>query len=167
MTWLLLEFKRYFYVVAKHAPQHLEGSRSIPPSPVIDRLWRHLISNSTVYERFCDYIFGHTLSRSSQQLYNIEDYKHTIELLEEEFEEADVLLWPPYSQLKALEASHHGFLYLQVSEFIYFHEQFARDFKDFEDYEQIQTVYAQEMNKLRKKTVRDFKTTPTKGRGAR
>ena len=78
-----------------------------------------------------------------------------------------MLLWPPYSQLKALEASHHGFLYLQVSEFIYFHEQFARDFKDFEDYEQIQTVYAQEMNKLRKKTVRDFKTTPTKGRGAR
>lgn len=77
------------------------------------------------------------MSRASQQLYNIEDYKYTIELLEEEFEEADVLLWPPYSQLKALESSHHGFLYLKVSEFISFHEEFSRDFNNFEDYEQI------------------------------
>ena len=168
MGGLLLEFKRYFYVVqkfckAENAPRQAVEDRSgntmvVPltqllPSPIIDRLWRGLIVNTRVYEKFCQRMFGGVLERDGTKMSSVKDYAHTKRRLQDEFSTYDHIIWPNFESDQKLQESFDGFLWILLYDFMQFHVGFKRDLtKSYSSFPPQRQE--EEMNKLRNKHLR-------------
>ncbi len=65
-------------------------------------------------------------------------------------------MWPPYGSQGALEGGHDSFLLLKVSEFIGFHQHFSQEYGALDDFSRIHEIYAEQLAKLRKRTLREM-----------
>lgn len=72
-------------------------AQDIAPSPMVDRLWRLLISNFKAYDDFCTKIFQKFYHRKTDKIAVFDNYKATVELYSHYFGVPDVMTWPPYS----------------------------------------------------------------------
>ena len=73
-------------------------------SPVVDRIWRLLISNTQVYINFCHRVFGGVLHRSTANPPDVKGYHHTLQLYAEDFDQNNVD-WPPFGTVQSLQQS--------------------------------------------------------------
>ena len=71
-------------------------SPKLLPSPIVDRLWRLLCSNTKVYQAFCNTAFGAVLDRHLTLSPSLEEYNATLAIYETEFGEEPHVVWPPY-----------------------------------------------------------------------
>lgn len=107
---------------------------------MIDRIWRILISNSIVYRKFCNHVFGGFMHRETVVKPNIKNYHRTLEMYDEDFLQNNVE-WPPYGSEESLSQSNNGFLYIRSAQFIDFHNEFSARYRGFSDYDNLQKVY--------------------------
>ena len=119
------------------------------PSPIVDRLWRLLCTNTKVYSEFCNAAFGALLDRNVNMSPALDEYNGTLNIYEAEFGEEPHVVWPPYGTKQALEKGFGAFLYMKVSDFLDFHRHFERRYSNFTDFENIQEVYDRETEILR------------------
>lgn len=141
MAGLVLEFKRYFFLVAQQckeemnvrpAPEDISGRiklvtpTKLNPSPIVDRLWRMLIINTRLYEEFCIRNFGGVLDRDSGKLGNIDGYNSTLTKMRESFTYFDREVWPPYTRNAELQDAFDGFLWMVLQDFLDFHLSFKK-----------------------------------------
>lgn len=80
-----LELKRFFFLCALcvQDTKKLDHTKQLPdvsdliPSPLVDRLWKLLITNTEAYELFSLSMFDFKLQRDSQKFNQIDNYKRT------------------------------------------------------------------------------------------
>ena len=88
------------------------------PSPIVDRFWRVVISNTNGYRKLNMRLFKKNfLHRESRDMCKIENYNKTLNFYKEYFMQPDSFLWPPYGSSDSLLHGHHGYLWLRVKEF--------------------------------------------------
>lgn len=73
----MLELKKFLFVVGMSMKEEEKDEARMVPSPLIDRLWRLLISSYMGYRKFCQELFVKEAYRSSRQVLNYRNYRET------------------------------------------------------------------------------------------
>lgn len=142
---LVLELKKFLFVAGSNMNE-VEKPRDRPaPSPIIDRLWRLLISSSKLYHNLYKELFGKELIRSTRSVLSFQGYNETRKKLMFYFGKVHDTVWPDYETEELYKLAHHGFLRLKVPDFFTFHEYFNRITR----YPDSQPSIKKELNKLR------------------
>lgn len=131
----MLEFKRFLFLICvcftENGGKRFDLSpREVTPSPLVDRIWRLVISNTQTYARFCNkFLKRQFLHRESKNMLQLTKYDKTLEFYDYYFGRPNLAYWPPFSNVESLRHAHQGFLLLSVEGFVDLHEQFERDMK--------------------------------------
>ena len=104
---ITLEFKRFLFLAAYAMP-----NQDMVPPPLVDRLWRLVLTSSELYNRFCERVLrpGEFLHRSSKQILSLKNYQATRERYAQLFgRDPPCELWPDVSSQEELESAHRFF----------------------------------------------------------
>lgn len=63
-------------------------------SPILDRIWRLLLSNTKLYREFCDETLGGFLDRNLYINNKIDTYSTSLTCYQKQFGDASPLVWP-------------------------------------------------------------------------
>lgn len=120
---LVLELKKFLFVLglSMKDEQKEEFKEKMAPSPIIDRLWRLLLTSSLMYQDFCKSLFNKELIRSSRHVLSLVNYDATRNKLVEYFGELNETVWPRYETETKFKQAHKGFVRLKVADFFAFH----------------------------------------------
>ena len=175
MAVILLEFKRFLFIAYKNymAYKQIRASKEDPairhfphpkmlPSPIVDRMWRLLCTNTRLYQKFCNHNFGAVLDRHVADVPQLDRYEATQKAYYSHFGNFSKTLWPSFSSSAALANAYQGFVWMPASRFISFHQEFERKYNNLSE-AQAQEVYGQELTRLRASLHQELKEQKPNG----
>lgn len=80
---------------------------------------------------------------------SLEHYKKTKSMYKAYFGSINSNLWPPYKELEQLERAHHGYIRLNLENFLDFGREFQQKVVNVKSKEEIQKLYLTDMTNLR------------------